>query len=131
MHTSEGILHYDNYPLKLVLQVDQQISDYYRSTLPKYIWTNPQRYPAHVSVVRNETPPNMELWGRYEGIKVPFLYEHHVYNGQVYYWLNVFCSRLEDIRVELGLPISSPYTLPPGGFVHCFHCSVANCKEIY
>ena len=97
---------------------------------PKWIKTNPQAYPAHISVVRKEIPPNLEYWGVYEGAPVEFLYTHTVYNGKVYWWLNAFSNRLEEIRVELGLPVHSEYTLPPEGFTKCFHLTIGNSKKL-
>jgi hypothetical protein len=127
-----GTLHYDNSRCgkKLILQVDQELSNYYRALCPKWLNVKPQRYAAHISVVRNETPPKMEHWGKYQGDTIHALYEPCVYNDEAYYWLNVFSSRLEDIRTELGLPVSSPYTLPPAGFEKCFHLTIGNMKRI-
>jgi hypothetical protein len=126
LHTSIGTLRYGF--THLVVDVDTEIPRYYRALLPKYVEIQPQMYPAHISVVRKETPPNMDLWKKYDGEKVEFKYSPIVHEGSVYFWLNVFCQRLEKIRVELGLPIHSPYTLPPEEFVHCFHCTLGNKK---
>lgn len=131
LYKSVGTLHYDrtrNGGYKLVLMVDQEISNYYRALIPKWIYTQPQMYPAHVSVVRKEVPINLDAWGKYEGHKVEFFYSPIIHSGKVYYWLNVFCKRLEEIRIELGLPVSSPYTLPPEGFVKAFHTTIGNTK---
>lgn len=130
--TSTGTLRYSfNDGYKLIVEVDQGISDYYRSLIPKYIVANPPRYPAHITVVRSykETPTNLEPWGKYEGEKVEFFYDPEIKSGRVFHWLNAFCKRLEDIRLELGLPVVSEYTLPPEGFVKCFHITVANQKS--
>jgi hypothetical protein len=134
LHSSTGVLRYtqrDGYGFRCVLDIDQQISEYYRALLPKWIYVNRQMYPAHVSVVRKEVPPNLEAWGRHEGEEIEFQYEHFVYNDNVYYWLNVFCTRLEEIRAELGLPVSSPITRPPSGFLKCFHSTIGNVKGLF
>lgn len=124
---SIGTLHYgDN---KLVVQVDPGISLFYRSLIPKWHRINLQRYPPHISVVRKETSPRMELWGKYEGERIRFFYDIDVQNDSRYWWLNIFCVRLEEIRRELGLPVSSPYTLPPVGFEKCFHMTIGNTKS--
>lgn len=133
VNTSTGVLRYsyaEDYGYKLVLNIDQQISEYYRSLLPKWIKSNRQLYPAHVSIVRKEVPTNLGYWGRYEGEEVEFSYTHEIFFSEVYCWLNVFCNRLELIRMELGLPISSPFTRPPAGFLKCFHTTIANFKGI-
>ncbi len=129
MYRSSGVLTYVTDPLKVVLLIDRGIYDYYRSLIPRYKSPNPQRYPPHVSVVRNETP-RLDHFGRHEGLEVEFEYDGIVREGSVYFWLNVFSTRLEEIRVELGLPVSSEFTLPPEGFTKCFHTTIGNKKRI-
>lgn len=128
LHKSNGILRY--HPNKLIVEVDQGINDYYRKLIPKWIKTNKQMYAAHISVVRKEIPPNMQYWGKYDGDEVEFYYENIIRFGTVYCWLNVFSTRLEEIRLELGLPVSSMYTLPPEGFAKCFHTTIGNFKGL-
>lgn len=117
---------------RLVIEVPQGLADYYRSLIPKWKQVNKQAFPAHITVIRagKEFPTNKEVWGKHEGKEVAFSYEPHVYEGTVYYWLNCFCTELEEIRKELGLPVTSEYTLPPEGFVKCFHCTIGNKKEL-
>ena len=124
---SSGYLRY--HPNKLILEIDQQLVDYYRALVPKSIGLSRQRHDAHISVVRKETPPLMEFWEKYEGELIEFCYDPIIKNGEIYYWLNVFCVRLEEIRKELGLPVSSPYTRPPDGFSKCFHTTIGNIKH--
>lgn len=128
-HKSTGRLHYKGSD-SLVLIVDQNISDYYRSLIPPWHNVNRPRYGAHVTIVRTgkEVPKNTATWRKYHGEKVLFYYEPYIHYGTIYYWLNVFCNRLEDIRVELGLPITSPYKSPPEGFKKYFHVTIANVK---
>lgn len=125
-----GILHYSIVDIgyKLVVEVDQQLADYYFKLIPKYKNVNRQKYPAHISLVRYETPVNLNKWGCDEGKSVVFCYDNEIKNGKVYYWLNVFSRQLEGIRMDLGLPIHSQYTLPPEGFTKCFHMTIANTK---
>jgi len=125
---STGKLHYEDN--KLVVETDRELARYYFSLVPKYVKLNPQRYAPHISVVRKEVPAKMEHWKKYEGESVEFLYEPHVFHGDVYYWLNTFSTRLEEIRLELGLPVSSEYTRPPGGFFKCFHMTIGNTKWV-
>ena len=113
---------------KLIVEIDPNIAAFYRSLIPKWHDWNVPLYPSHISVVRKEEIPNLDLWGKHEGEEVKFLYSPIVQMGKVYFWLNVFCKRLEEIRVELGLPVSSPYTRPPEGFQKCFHTTIANNK---
>jgi len=113
-----------------VVEVDQDLSDYYRSLIPPWKPVNKSMWSAHITLVRpgKEVPINTEHWGKYEGESIEFLYEPRVYSGKVYYWLNIWCKRLEDIRLELGLPVISEFTLPPDGFIKCFHCTIGNMK---
>ena len=128
LFTSTGTLRYG--VTNLVLDVDQGLSDYYRALMPKSIRTNKQMYPAHISVVRKENPPNMELWGKYAGELIEFQYSNVIRNGTVYYWLDAWSKRLEEIRLELGLPVDSPYTRPPDGMSKTFHITLGNIKEL-
>jgi hypothetical protein len=130
LYKSTGVLRYSETGLNLRLDVDQGISDYYRALVPKWINLNRQAYPAHISLVRKEVVPNMDVWRRHEGERIEFCYSPHIHHGKVYYWLNCFCTRLEEIRLELGLPVSSEYTLPPEGWTKCFHMTIGNLKEI-
>lgn len=128
---SKGPLRYgvDNAGIpKLNVMVCPGIVSLYRALMPEYIDCRPQMYPPHISVVRKEVPPKMELWGKYEGEEVEFAYHNYVYNGTVYWWLNAFSKRLEEIRLELGLPVSTQYTRPPIGWIKCFHITLGNNK---
>lgn len=132
LHKSHGILRYSIEPIvghKLIVEVDREISNYYRDLIPKYIDWTPQKYPPHISVVRYETPLT-DAWGKYDGEQIEFEYSGIIHSGTTYWWLNAFSERLEEIRVELGLPISSEYTRPPEGFDKVFHITLANCKII-
>jgi len=131
LHKSDGTLRYSHAGdagFKLVLEVDPGIASFCRAMMPKYITLNPQRYAPHISVVRHEHSVNMEHWGKYEGQQVEFEYTNYVHNGRVYWWINAFSTRLEEIRVELGLYVHDKYTQPPDGYLKCFHITLANCK---
>lgn len=131
IHSSLGRLQYFVEPIvghKVILLADQGISNLYRNLIPRYLHVRPQMYPAHVSVVRKETPAYLEPWGRHADKSIEFEYESWVYNDHKYYWLNVFCPRLEEIRRELGLPLCSGITRSPDG-KHKFHMTIGNTKE--
>lgn len=133
MFSSIGILKYEiteNAGYKLIVEVDQEIADYYRSLIPKWYKTSRQRYPAHISVVRKEIPPRKEFWGKYDGKEIEFVYSPLIYKGIVYWWINAFSNKLEEIRLEMGLPISSKYTRPPDGWDKVFHITIGNSKEL-
>jgi|ERR1700722_524887 len=127
MFSSIGTLRYHDE--KLIVEVDQQLGRYYFNLVPKWFKLSHQKYPPHISVVRKEVLPNKQYWKKYDGEAIEFLYENYCYNDEVYFWLNAFCTRLEEIRLELGLPVSSQYTRPPSGFHKCFHITLGNCKK--
>ncbi len=130
---SKGTLKYNEpggeYGYRLVVEIDPEITNYYRALIPRHIKLNRQMYPPHVSVVRKEVPPNPEFWGKYEGEEIDFMYDNAIQSGTVYWWLNCFSKRLEDIRLELGLLVDSPYTKPPEGYAKCWHSTLGNLKE--
>ena len=116
----------------LVVEIDPEITRYYRALIPKSIRSNKQMYAPHITVVREakETPVNLEHWGKYQGEEVEFEYSHEVQFSENYVWLNVWCQRLEEIRLELGMPVDSPFTRPPDGYAKTFHTTLGNFKEL-
>ena len=71
---------------------------------------------SHITVVRNEEPPNVDKWWAHEGEIIAFQYRAGVRDNcgperwRSFYWLDVKCLRFEEIRVELGLPKNSDGT---------------------
>ena len=134
MFTSYGKLHYDDAEgLRLVLQLDQDISDYYRVLIPPYYRVSKQGWRAHLTVVRpgNDSPGKIRYWGDYEGEQVEFIYSPYLENGHGFYWFNAWSKRLEAIREELGLFNTSKFALKPNGFDKTFHCTVGRYNEIF
>lgn len=129
MFKSSGMLKYFNDPYKLILEVDQGISDFYRKLIPKYIKLNKQLYGAHISIVRKEIPSNINKWKKYQNRIIEFEYENIIYNDETYYWLNAYSSNLEYIRKELGLQTTSEITRSPDG-KHKFHITIGNTKNV-
>ena len=129
MFQSVGTLRYSA-DYRLVVEVCEGLSAYYRSMIPRCHSVNRPRWPAHITVVRSmkETPTVVEFWARYEGEEITFSYEPEVQIDKTYYWLNVWCDRLPEIRTELGLPPKSRWTKPPDAH-ECFHVTIANKKS--
>lgn len=128
---SQGKLRYGK--TNVVLDIDQQIVNYYRRLLPKAIshYLQRQMYDAHISVVRKEiVEPKMEFWGKYDGECIDFWYSNAIRNSDVYFWIDVWSKRLEEIRDELGLPNESLYIQPPEGFRKTFHFTIGNRKHM-
>lgn len=129
MFCSTGKLIYSNNPYKLTVEVDDDIGKYYRSFLPKAWGVQKPMYASHISTVRNEVPVNLSAWGKYQSQDVEFRYDYFVFNDDVYYWLNCFSPTLENVRQELGLPITSEFTRSPDG-KHRFHITIGNTKHL-
>lgn len=132
IYQSRGVLHYEQSEgfYKLEVRVDPSLALFYRALIPKAMGVTGQRYHPHISVVRNEIPSNLELWGSNEGLSVEFDYDTDIKNDTKYWWLNVFSAKLEAIREELGLQVRSPYTKPLAGFRHTFHITLGNTKSL-
>jgi len=74
----------------------------------------------HVTVIRDEEPPNKEAWAAYNGEIVTIDYSLEAKTDGLHYWLPVRSPRLTEIRVELGL---GPEPFYP------FHLTFANEKN--
>lgn len=122
---SVGILKYQEN--KLIVEVDVELANYYRSIIPKYIGIQKPMYSPHISVVRKERFNNN--WNKYQNKEIEFEYETFIYNDELYYWLNVYCKEFENIREELGLSNMSKITMPPD-FQKCFHITLGNLKHL-
>ena len=128
--TSTGTLRYDPYrgDMKsntawwLIVDTDPEIVRYYAQQVmanpaafgeTKIDLINPS-WGSHISVVRGETPRSdlKKFWKKYSGEKVEFEYSHIVRRAgdttpghlKDYFWfVDVWCDRLNEIRSELGL----------------------------
>jgi hypothetical protein len=124
MFKSAGKLQYSDNPYKLIVEVDSELTDYYRSLVPSIVSLNKPMYPPHISVVRKETPLNLFAWNKHKDRFIFFDYESEIYNDELYYWLNAYSEDLEKIRFELGLPI-----INDGSTRHKFHITLGNLKK--
>lgn len=135
---SSGVLRYSGRN-KLIVEVDQQIADYYRCLIPKWIPVQRSRWAAHVTVIREkegletEVPTNWDVWGKYEGQEIDFYYGNEVRYGEIYFWLDILSVEMEKIRDELGIVYLPPtpenkWRIPPKGFKKYFHMTIGNLK---
>lgn len=126
-HSGSGVIVYDPYRGGMkrrsngwcVVEVDKEITRYFRWWMKyeKHIYLQPPSWDAHTSIVRGEhlDPSVQNLWKKYHGQRVNFLYQH-VGEYQVarsglresaddgtYYWVDIECPLMDSIRAELGL----------------------------
>ena len=130
MFQTTAIVKYQSGP-KAVAVIDQNISDYYRSLIPKYYYPNPQLYQAHITIVRTkkEVPANLDLWGKHEGRKILIDYDPYIYYVQPYFYLNAQSNEIGDIREELGLPRFRDDRAFGGVLRYEYHITIANTKQ--
>jgi hypothetical protein len=125
-HTGVGVIQYDPYRGNLkkkphwwcVVNVDKEITRYYRWWIQRELHISGLCEPswnAHISVIRGEKPSAnlMHLWKKYHGEKIKFRYKHNPrQSGDTtgndrpdnYWFINVDCPKLLDIRRELNRP---------------------------
>lgn len=91
----------------VVLDCHKDIGVYYRHLhwLANHRCRQIQRpaWDVHITVVRDEEPPCKEFWEAYASEEVTFDYDPTIRTDGAYYWLEVVCPRLLDLRSELGL----------------------------
>jgi hypothetical protein len=91
----------------LVLMCDDEISQYYRSLFYReYPWKGKLTRPVwgtHISIVRGEFVPKLELWGLDANKIVEFEYDGGVFDNKEYYWLKAKCPYLNELRTRYGL----------------------------
>jgi len=129
MFHSSGKLIYSELPIRLVVEIDPEIAAFYRSLIPPHIHFSIPMYPPHISVIRREVPLNIELWNKYQGLDVSFEYDPYIFIGNLYIWLKVYSTELENIREELGLPRHRSGITRPPNEQPCFHTTIANFKN--
>lgn len=131
--------HTEGYGYRLVVEVCPGLSMLYQRLIPKW-FARPflhsptlnygLRAKPHITVIRREKPKNLKAWGRYEGELIEFFYAPEVrFDGKVYFWLDCYSKRLEEIAEELGMAPFVNYVQPVEGYRKVWHTTVANMKE--
>jgi len=105
------------------LTAPDSIIQYYQAWVRRELRVNLNTpiWQAHVTVCKYERPKNESVWRKYQGEVIPFEYDPEIRSSDIYFWLVVKCPRLEEIRVELGLP---PRPRCP------FHITIGNLKNV-
>jgi len=125
MNYSFGYFKYTKNPNKLIVEVDQEIQNYYRNLIP--IKTNRQKYPAHITVMRGENPNH--FINIINNQIIYFWYYGFIHENEKYFWINVHCPKLKDIRQLIGLNPEHTLSKPPDSS-NCFHITIANKKGL-
>lgn len=97
-------------PFWLILECDDEIARYYKYLMFKErgIKLNPRSlWGTHVSVIRGEKP-NSGFWGKVSKEPIEFEYDGIVKNTDKYYWIDIICPKLLEVRNYYGLP-KNPY----------------------
>ncbi len=91
----------------LVLDCDAGLCAYYRGLYRLFRHKTCQlmrpAWDAHITVIRNEEPPQKEPWERHAGRQVEFEYDGSLETNGDYWWLPIVSPELLEIRTELGL----------------------------
>lgn len=132
MHQALGKLRYscvENGTSKLIVEVERDIAFLAKALAPKHLCLNGQRYPPHISVIRNEKVHDHLKWALYEGMTVSYEYGSFVFNDARFYWLRARSDALVEIRLELGLRAHSMFSMPPDGS-RWFHITIGNTRVL-
>jgi hypothetical protein len=99
----------------LVIDCDQEIGRYFRHLyhIAAYKCDRMDRpaWESHITVIRDEPPPDTSLWEKYAGKEVTFQYSPMVESDGTHFWLPVECEESLNIRVEMGLPRDPEFPL--------------------
>lgn len=131
LHKSNGVLRYshDNkVGFKLILEVDRGIYFFYRNLIPKYYHVQPQAHHPHISIVRKETPVELDYWEKHAGERISYVYDIDIKHDNRYWWLDCYSKEFDSIRAELGLTPPKPWTPLPPGFDKRYHMTLGNTK---
>lgn len=80
---------------------------------------------THITVIRNEEPPNKDLWGFNDGYEIEFWYSHSTRWTDYHLWVDVYSEQLSEVRAKLGYPPKLQKVLSDGRVLeHSFHLTV-------
>ena len=73
-------------------------------------------------MIRGEEPSEQHksIWKKYHGEEVEFEVFPPLKHDSLYFWLSVVCTRIHEIRLELGLPHNPR---------HGLHLTIGNLKN--
>ena len=109
----------------IILRTDEGLIEYYKYLIGRKwdVKFEQTIWGSHISVNRGVAPPNKELWGKYKGEKVEFQYTNNIYRANdLFFCIDAYSKRLEEIRVELGLTPQPKYG---------FHLTIGRINKLY
>lgn len=121
-----GCGHLVYYTTWLIIKVEEDVCRYYRNLIYSYsrvLRLNPSKYGAHITVIAGKyeliDEEHRKFWNKYQDELVNFKYNPNIQNDSEYFWMEVKCPRIEEIREELGLPrkIIHPWHLTVGNII--------------
>jgi len=98
----------------LIVKCCDDLAAYYRNQLSSIKRLGKPRGGSHITVVNGDVEAdniNWDLWDKYNLDQVEFTYSNKIKVVKPYYWLTVECSKLLDVREELGLQRKLKYPL--------------------
>ena len=110
--SSTGIITYSSNPWRCTIEVDDNISKYYRHLCycSEHLKLNVPLFPAHISVSRLQTPVFFEFWGSLNNAEVEFQYSQDIRVDRCFYVIDVQCDIINNLRIMFGLkPIDDPH----------------------
>jgi hypothetical protein len=105
-----------------ILDCDAAIGKYYRKLYQYHTYGVAKlarsSWCEHVTIVRNEEPPDKTKWERYAGKEFFIRIFCEAETDGEYVWFPVYCEAAHVIRRELGLPAAGtiPFHLTIGHF---------------
>ena len=104
------------------LEVPRDFGPFYRYLIPRYMGAHPNKYPPHITIVREWERHNEEFLNRpYEGYIFSFEYSGKIHFDGTYFYLKCRSQMIKQMREEFGL---IPYRKD-----NCYHLTVGNNKE--
>ena len=116
---ADGREHFD--PWWVVLECEPHILEAARASLEQTgVRLSRPLWGSHISIVSGEPPPREDRWRTRQGERVAFDYDLAPRTEGGFYWLDIVCDELLDLREALGLT-----RLPR----HPFHLALGRAKD--
>ena len=93
----------------MIIDADPEIGRLYRNLYKNYFYSckflQRPSWKEHITIIRDEEPPiaKQALWEKYQGKQIEFRYFPQLRTNGLYFWLDVECEELFQLRTELGL----------------------------